>query len=71
MLAEFPAADIYELTELGRTLIETLGALGSWAVSNRGRVEKARATFDAKEKKKGKVGLSGAILWGRRTAAVR
>jgi DNA-binding HxlR family transcriptional regulator len=58
----------YELTELGRTLIETLAALGNWAVSNRARVEKARATFDAKEKKKGKVGLSGAILWGRRTA---
>lgn len=58
----------YELTELGRTLIETLGALGNWAVSNRARVEKARAIFDAKEKKKGKVGLSGAILWGRRTA---
>jgi DNA-binding HxlR family transcriptional regulator len=58
----------YELTELGRTLIETLGALGNWAVANRARVEKARATFDAKEKKKGKVGLSGAILWGRRIA---
>ena len=39
-----------------------------WAVANRAKVEKARAAFDAKEKKKGKVGLSGAILWGRRTA---
>jgi DNA-binding HxlR family transcriptional regulator len=56
----------YELTELGRTLVETLGALGSWAASNRARVEKARAIFDAKEKKKAKVGLSGSILWGRR-----
>jgi len=58
----------YELTELGRTLIETLGALGNWAVSNRVRVEKARAAFDAKEKQKGKAGLSGGILWGRRIA---
>jgi DNA-binding HxlR family transcriptional regulator len=58
----------YELTDLGRTLIETLGALGTWAVANRASVEKARASFDAKGKKAGKVGIPGAILWGRRTA---
>ncbi len=59
----------YELTELGRTLIATLAALGDWAVANRPRVEKARVAFDAKEKKqKGKIGLSGAVplVWGRR-----
>ena len=45
----------YELTELGRTLIETLRELGDWALANRAKVEKARAAFDAKEKKqKGK-----------------
>lgn len=56
----------YELTELGRTLIATLRELGDWALSNRAKVEKARAAFDAKEKKqKGKLGLSGAIVWGR------
>jgi DNA-binding HxlR family transcriptional regulator len=59
----------YELTELGRTLIETLRELGDWALANRAKVEKARAAFDAKEKKhKGKLGLSGAIVWGRRHA---
>ena len=59
----------YELTELGRTLIATLSALGDWALSNRAKVEKARAAFDAKEKKqKGKMGFSGAIVWGRRHA---
>jgi DNA-binding HxlR family transcriptional regulator len=58
----------YELTDLGRTLIETLGALGNWAVANRASVEKARASFDARGKKAGKVGIHGAILWGRRTA---
>jgi DNA-binding HxlR family transcriptional regulator len=41
----------YELTELGRTLIATLSALGDWALSNRAKVEKARTAFDAKEKK--------------------
>jgi DNA-binding HxlR family transcriptional regulator len=59
----------YELTELGRTLIETLRELGDWALANRAKVEKARAAFDAKEKKqKGKLGLSGGIVWGRRHA---
>ena len=59
----------YELTELGRTLIETLRELGDWALANRAKVEKARAAFDKKEKKqKGKLGLSGGIVWGRRHA---
>jgi DNA-binding HxlR family transcriptional regulator len=59
----------YELTELGRTLIATLRELGDWALANRAKVEKARAAFDAKEKKqKGKLGLSGAIVWGGRHA---
>jgi DNA-binding HxlR family transcriptional regulator len=57
----------YELTELGRTLIETLSKMGDWALANRAKVEKARASFDAKEKKqKGKLGFSGGIVWGRR-----
>ena len=56
----------YELTDLGRTLIATLRELGDWALANRAKVERARAAFDAKEKKqKGKLGLSGAIVWGR------
>ena len=59
----------YELTDLGRTLIATLRELGDWALANRAKVERARAAFDAKEKKqKGKMGLSGGIVWGRRHA---
>jgi DNA-binding HxlR family transcriptional regulator len=38
----------YELTELGRTLIGTLTALGEWARKNRPRVEQARLEFDAR-----------------------
>jgi DNA-binding HxlR family transcriptional regulator len=58
----------YELTDLGRTLITTLMAMGEWAVSNRAKVEKARAAFDAKEKKtKAKIGLARVmpLPWGR------
>jgi len=56
----------YELTDLGRTLIATLMALGDWALSNRANVEKARAAFDAKEKKsKAKIGLVP-LAWSRR-----
>lgn len=36
----------YELTELGMTLIKTLGALGDWARINKKAVEQARARFD-------------------------
>jgi DNA-binding HxlR family transcriptional regulator len=58
----------YELTDLGRTLITTLMAMGEWAVANRAKVEKARAAFDAKEKKtKAKIGLARVmpLPWGR------
>jgi DNA-binding HxlR family transcriptional regulator len=56
----------YELTELGRTLIATLVALGDWAKQNRPAVEKARRTFDAKAKATTKVGLTRRLpaLWG-------
>ena len=36
----------YELTVLGRTLIEPLAALAQWAESNRGAILSARATYD-------------------------
>jgi len=59
----------YELTDLGRTLIATLMALGDWALANRANVEKARAAFDAKEKKsKAKIGLVP-LAWSRRQVA--
>ena len=36
----------YELTELGRTLIEPLNRIGEWATTHRQRVEDARESFD-------------------------
>lgn len=36
----------YELTPLGRSLIEPITALADWAQANRGAMEKARTAFD-------------------------
>jgi DNA-binding HxlR family transcriptional regulator len=38
----------YELTELGRSLLAPVGALGAWALQNRSRIQAARLRFDAK-----------------------
>lgn len=37
----------YELTPLGRSLLEPVKALGDWAVANRAAMEEARQRFDA------------------------
>jgi DNA-binding HxlR family transcriptional regulator len=37
----------YELTELGRSLLQPVNALGTWARQNRARIQQARARFDA------------------------
>lgn len=37
----------YALTDLGRSLLEPVRALGEWAVANRRRIEDARKRFDA------------------------
>jgi DNA-binding HxlR family transcriptional regulator len=37
----------YELTELGRSLLDPVSELGSWARKNRLAIEKARHRFDA------------------------
>ncbi|HEX3442723.1 MAG TPA: helix-turn-helix domain-containing protein [Pseudolabrys sp.] len=37
----------YELTELGRSLLEPVKALGDWAVQNRPAIQVARQRFDA------------------------
>ena len=42
----------YELTELGRSLLQPVGALGSWAGENRSRILQARLRFDAKEEQR-------------------
>jgi len=36
----------YALTDLGRSLLKPVSALGEWAVENRTAVERARLTFD-------------------------
>jgi DNA-binding HxlR family transcriptional regulator len=36
----------YELTELGRTLIDPLNTIGEWAATHRQQVEDARESFD-------------------------
>lgn len=39
----------YALTDLGRSLLEPVQALGAWAVENRGAVDAARQSFDAEK----------------------
>lgn len=38
----------YELTELGRSLLAPVQALGEWARANMGGIDAARAAFDAR-----------------------
>ena len=40
----------YELTELGRSLLRPVRALGGWARENRSRILQARLRFDAKRR---------------------
>ena len=42
----------YELTELGHSLLQPVGALGSWARENRARILRARLRFDAKRRQR-------------------
>ena len=48
--ATIPPKVEYELTDLGRSLIEPLRVPGVWAVQHRPAVELARANFDAAKK---------------------
>src|SRR5438132_5201775 len=49
VFATIPPRVDYELTELGRSLLEPVGALGSWARQNRAKIQQARLRFDGKE----------------------
>lgn len=40
----------YELTDLGRTLLDSVSALVVWAESNLQRIDAARAAYDARER---------------------
>jgi DNA-binding HxlR family transcriptional regulator len=39
----------YELTALGRSLLEPVAALGNWARANHAKIEKARLRFDQRK----------------------
>jgi DNA-binding HxlR family transcriptional regulator len=41
----------YELTRLGRSLLEPVSGLGSWARKNRSAIEDARNRFDENSKR--------------------
>jgi DNA-binding HxlR family transcriptional regulator len=44
--ATIPPRVDYELTELGRTLLEPVLALAAWAAEHRAEIEQAQAGFD-------------------------
>lgn len=46
----FPTVPVeYALSPLGKTLLKTVTELASWASTNRGGIERARADFDRRE----------------------
>jgi DNA-binding HxlR family transcriptional regulator len=47
VFAVIPPRVDYDLTPLGRSLLEPVSALGAWALRNIGRIDAARAKFDA------------------------
>ncbi|MHA7984214.1 winged helix-turn-helix transcriptional regulator [Rathayibacter sp. CAU 1779] len=47
--AEVPPRVEYELTELGRTLVELAIALGDWATAHHPAIEASRAAYDARQ----------------------
>ena len=38
----------YDLTPLGRDLLQPVSGLSAWAIRNQGKIEQSRAKFDAK-----------------------
>jgi DNA-binding HxlR family transcriptional regulator len=47
VFATIPPRVDYELTDLGRSLLEPVDALGTWARQNRQKIQRARIQFDA------------------------
>ena len=39
----------YDLTALGRDLLQPVSALGAWAIRNQGKIQQARVRFDSRE----------------------
>ena len=51
MFPTIPPRVDYALTELGRSLLQPVGALGNWARQNHARIVQARIRFDAHTKR--------------------
>jgi DNA-binding HxlR family transcriptional regulator len=51
VFATIPPRVDYELTALGRSLLEPVTALGDWALKNIGKIDAARTKFDAAAQK--------------------
>ena len=51
VFATIPPRVDYELTALGRSLLEPVTALGDWALHNIGKIDAARTKFDAAAQK--------------------
>jgi DNA-binding HxlR family transcriptional regulator len=49
---EIPPRVVYELTKLGKTLLEPIQGLAEWADRNRTAIQEARTTFDARSRKR-------------------
>jgi len=49
---EIPPRVVYELTKLGKTLLDPISALAEWAEAQRTAIQTARETFDARKTKK-------------------
>ena len=56
VFATVPPRVDYELTALGRDLLEPVKALGDWAVANRERIDSARRRFDDRNGARGAAG---------------
>jgi DNA-binding HxlR family transcriptional regulator len=52
VFATIPPRVDYELTPLGRSLLEPVSGLGLWARQNRAAIEKARQRFDAEAQRR-------------------
>jgi DNA-binding HxlR family transcriptional regulator len=48
----------YELTALGRDLLEPVSSLGDWAIRNQPKIARAREQFDSQAKKPSAKGLT-------------
>ncbi len=49
---EIPPRVVYELTRLGKTLLEPIQGLAEWADRNRTSIQDARTAYDGKAKKR-------------------